>query len=101
MCDSLSETCCCCAVDDSDGGVSGGGGCAGPFPSTGGVWCSATVSVVPSNMASDEASEGPLAGGKAPSGDEVDAAAIHCPKYCGTNDEGDGTGVNDGGGLFL
>ena len=51
-------------------------------------------------MAGDEASEGPLAGGKAPSGDEVDAAAIPSPKDCGASDESDGTGVTDGG-IFL
>ena len=101
MCDSLSETCCRCTGDDCDGGVSGGGGCASPSPCTGGVWCSATVSVVPSSLAGGEASEGPLADGKAPSSDEVDAAANPSPKDCGTNAEGDGTGVTDGGGLFL
>ena len=83
-----------------NGGVSGGGGCAGPSPSTDGVWCNVTFSVVPSSVAGDEASEGPLAGGKAPSGDEVDAAAIPSPKDCGASDESDGTGVTDGG-IFL
>ena len=47
-----------------------------------------------------EASEGPLAGGKAPSGDEVDTVDILSPKDCGTNDESDGTGVTEGG-IFL
>ena len=79
VCGSPSKTCCCCAGDEYDGGVSGGGGCAGPSPSTDGVWCNVTFSVVPSSVAGDEASEGPLAGGKAPSGDEVDAAAIPSP----------------------
>ena len=56
--------------------------------------------MVPSSVAGGEASEGPLAGGKAPSGDEVDSAVIPSPKDCGTNDKGDGTDVADGS-LFL
>ena len=57
--------------------------------------------VVPANVAGGETSEGPIAGDKAPSGDEDDAAAIPSPKDCGTDDEGDETSVADGGGPFL
>ena len=53
-----------------------------------------------SSVAGGEASKGPLAGGKTPSRDEVDASAILSPKDSDINDESDGTGVTDGG-LFL
>lgn len=81
--------------------VSDGGGYAGPSHSSRGVWCCATISVVSGNEAGGKPSAGQLAGGKVLSGDEVDAAAIPSSEDYGTNDEGDGTGVTEGGGLFL
>ena len=92
---------CCGDGDDCGSGVSGGGDSAGPSTSTGGFWCCTAASLVPTNVAGGEASEGPIAGGKAPFGVKDDAVAIPSPTDCGTNDEGDGAGVTDGVGLFL
>ena len=88
-------------VGDVGDDCGGGGGSAGPSRSSGDVWYCTTVSVTPANDAGGKPSEGPFAGGKAPSGDKVDAAAIPSPGDCGTNDEGDGTGATEGDVLFL
>ena len=93
---------CCCCDDDKYGGRAGyDGGCAGLSSSTGSVGCGAIVWVVPASGAGGEASESSAAGDKSPSSGIEDASSSPTLNDSGTNDEDDGAGAPDRGGLFL